>query len=231
MDQAQALASAGTAFQVQAQVAALLGEHVAGWKVGLHEDGSGWGAPVFAGDTLRDGDTFHFSGDLKSVKIEAELAIRLGHDLPHRPGQPYDRAELLAACSEIFTGIELVGTRFADPQNLGFFTRLADNFANTAYAVSAGTKDFAALDLPNLRCTLSRDGTIVSDCKGGHQAGDPLIPALAFVNTQGDHLGGLKAGQFITTGTLTEPFDLSGNASLTATLEHLGTVRLLMKNE
>lgn len=230
-DPAQALASTQAAYQVQAEVAALLGESVAGWKVGLHEDGSGWGAPIFASDILQDGGAFGFSGDLQSVKIEAELAIRLGRDLPHRSGQPYSRAELLAACSEVFTGIELVGTRFADPQNLGFFTRLADNFANTAYAVSAGTADFAALDLPNLRCTLSRDEKVVSDRNGGHQAGDPLIPALAFVNTQGDRLGGLKAGQFITTGTLTEPFDLSGSASLTATLEHLGTIRLLMKNE
>ena len=35
---------------------------------------------------------------------------------------------------------------------------------------------------------------------GGHIAGDPLLPAVALVN---DLPGGIKAGQFITTGTYT----------------------------
>jgi 2-keto-4-pentenoate hydratase len=229
VDPALACASAAEAYAVQAAVARKLGTLIAGWKVGLFEDGRGWGAPIFACDMVAAGGTFNLSGDLSSVKVEAELALRLDRDLPLRPGQPYSRDELLAACSEVLTGIELVGTRFSDPENLNFESRLADNFANTAYAAGPGTRTFADLDLPTLRCRLDQDGKSYSDRKGGHQAGDPLIPALAFINTQGDALGGPRAGQFITTGTLTDPYDLAVSAQLDASIEHIGTVRVFTK--
>jgi len=228
-DPALACASVQEAYGVQAQTAQALGASVAGWKVGLFEDGRGWGAPIFASDICSASAPFRFTGDMKSVKVEAELALRLGRDLPHRPGKPYSREELLDACSAVFAGIELVGTRFSDPQNLGFETRLADNFANTAYAPSEGSASFKALDLTSLRCSLKQNGKTVSDRKGGHQAGDPLLPALAFANTAGDRLGGLRAGQFITTGTLTDPYDLAEDAALEVGIEHIGTVSLFTK--
>ena len=223
-DSALACTSPQEAYQVQAAAARILGAKPAGWKVGQFPDGSGWGAPVLDCDMRKSGETFTLSGDLRSVKVEAELALRLGRDMPARQGKPYTRAELLAACSEVFAGIELVGVRFADPAALEFDSRLADNFANTAYFVSDGTKDFAALDIPNLRCVLQMNGKTISDRNGGHMSGDPLLPALAFINTAGDALGGVKAGQFITTGTLTVPFDLDANAQLDVEIEHIGTV-------
>lgn len=224
-DSALACSTPQEAYQVQAETARLLGAKPAGWKVGQFPDGRGWGAPVLDCDTLTSGEAFAFSGDLRSVKVEAELALRLRHDMPVRNGKPYSRAELLEACSEIFAGIELVGVRFADPESLAFESRLADNFANTAYIVSGGASDFASLDIPNLRCILQQDGKTISNRHGGHMSGDPLTPALAFINTGGDAFGGVRAGQFITTGTLTNPYDLASNAQLDVQIEHIGTVR------
>ncbi len=213
-------------YAVQAEVAAGLNTTVAGWKVGLMPDGGGWGAPVFACDSIADGGTFKFDGDMNSVKVEAELAVRFGRDLPARPGKPYSREEILDAVLEIFAGIELVGTRFKQGVELPFATRLADNFANNAYATGPGLNDFRNLDLSQIRCVLKQDGKVISDRLGGHQQGDPMTPVIAFANMQTDRLGGIKAGQFITTGTLTKPYDLSTAVTLEAELEGVSRITL-----
>lgn len=226
-DSALVCKDAAEAYAVQAEVAAALATSVAGWKVGLLPQGGGWAAPIFVCDMIADGGAFVFGGDKNSVKVEAELGVRFARDLPPRPGKPYSREEILDSIGDIFAGIELVGTRFEKSAELPFATRLADNFANTAYAAGAGCRDFRALDLARLRCVLKQDGKIVSDRIGGHQQGDPMAPVIAWANTQSDAFGGIKAGQFITTGTLTQPYDLAVNATLEAELE--GVSKVLLK--
>lgn len=225
-DPALACKDVAEAYKVQADVAAALGTRPAGWKVGLMPDGSGWAAPIFATDTLADGATFRFKGDMNSVKVEAELGVRFARDLPPRPGQPYTRAEILDAVGGVFAGIELVGTRFAKGVDLPFPTRLADNFANTAYAPGPELTDFKHLDLSNIRCILRQDGKVVSDRVGGHQQGDPMTPVVAWANNQCDAFGGITAGQYITTGTLTQPYDLATATTLETELEGVSRVTL-----
>ncbi len=225
-DPAIACRDSGEAYAVQAAVAGSLGTKPAGWKVGLLPGGAGWAAPVFASDAVSDGGMFSFSGDCVMVKVEAELGLRFGRDLPPRSGTPYSRDEILDAVSHMFAGIELVGTRFRKGVELPFATRLADNFANTAYAASQGTANFRSLDLARIRCRLTQDGRVMNDRIGGHQQGDPMIPVIAWANAQADCLGGIKAGQFITTGTLIEPYDLSTAVTLVASLEDVSQVTL-----
>ena len=225
-DPAVACKDAAEAYGVQAEVASALGTTVAGWKVGLLPDGGGWAAPVFACDTIADGGTFSFAGDMNSVKVEAELGIRFARDLPARPGKPYTRDEILDAVGGVFAGIELVGVRFVKGTELPFATRLADNFANTAYAPGPALSDFRKLDLSKIRCILTQDGKTVSDRIGGHQQGDPMTPVIAWANAQADRFGGIRAGQFITTGTLTQPYDLDTSVTLEVVLESVGKVSL-----
>lgn len=226
LDPAMACKDSAEAYAVQAEVAAALGTTVAGWKVGLLPDGTGWAAPIFACDSLADASTFRFAGDMNSVKVEAELGVRFGRDLPLRPGKPYSREEILDALSAVFAGIELVGTRFAKGTELPFATRLADNYANTVYAPGADCSNFRHLDLAKIRCVLKQDGKVVSDRIGGHQQGDPMIPVVAWVNAQTDRFGGIKAGQYITTGTLTQPYDLDTSVTLENELEGVGRATL-----
>ena len=230
-DSSIACKDAAEAYRVQAEVAAAVGTTVAGWKVGLLPDGGGWAAPVFASDTFANGGTFAFGGDMNSVKVEAELGVRFARDLPARPGKPYSRDEIVDALGAVFAGIELVGTRFVKGTELPFATRLADNFANTAYAPGADFADFRKLDLSQIRCILTQDGKTVSDRIGGHQQGDPLAPVIAWANAQADRFGGIKAGQFITTGTLTQPYDLETSVTLSVVLEGVGDVTFKTKAE
>ncbi|MDH7799335.1 MULTISPECIES: fumarylacetoacetate hydrolase family protein [unclassified Beijerinckia] len=217
-------ASAAEAYAVQVAVAQGLQAQASGWKVGFRPEGGAFAAPVLSSGVVRSGARWRLAPGIGGVKIEAELAIRFGRDLPLRPGQPYTRDDLLAAIDEIFVGIELVASRFSNVEEAPFDARVADNFNNGAYVIGGGTKTFSALDLSQIRCRLMVDGVVKNDRLGGHGDGDPLIPVVAWANVQADAFGGLRAGQFITTGTLNDPVPLNGPGKLEASLEGIGTV-------
>ena len=214
------------AYAIQAEVAGALGTMPAGWKVGLIPGGGAFVAPVLSIDLMASGATYALARQIGGVKIEAELAVRLARDLPPRSGKAYTRADVLDAVGEVFVGIELVATRFDNVDAAPFAARLADNFNNGAYVAGGGVKAFTAIDLSQVRCRLSVDGEIVNDRLGGHAEGDPLAPVVAWASVQCDLLGGLKAGQFITTGTLNVPVALNRPTQLEASLEGVGSVSL-----
>lgn len=214
------------AFAAQAEVARALGAEVAGWKVGFLQDGvTAWGAPIYAADMIPDGAAYALRAG-ETVKVEAELGVRFARDLPLRPGRPYTRDEVLGAISELFCGIELVWSRFSNADDVPFVSRVADSFNNGAYTIGTGITAFDGLDLATLHCRLVIDGETHNDKPGGHANGDPFTPFVAWANVQADGLGGMRAGQFLTTGTLNAPVPVSKPALIEASLAGIGAARL-----
>ena len=210
------------AYEVQAGVAGALGTTVAGWKCGVQDGGKiVFGAPILSLNARESGSTWTLAPGA-SVKIEVEIAVRLGRDLPPRPGKPYSRDEVLDAVSEVFAGIELVASRYADIAPVSLAAKVADNFNQGGYVTSRGNASFRSLDLSKLRSRLSIDGESRHDTVGGHQQGDPLVPVVAWASAQADRLGGLKAGQFVTTGTLNKPPAIDRPAKIEIEIEGLG---------
>ncbi len=225
VDPALAPASLHAALGVQAEVAAELGEAPAGWKVGFTPQGAAWAAPIFVGDIRLE--TYQLApGEL--VKVEGELGVRFARDLPVRPGKPYTRDEVLDAIGEVFAGIELVASRFADSANAPFLARIGDSFSNLAYSVGTGARDFRDLDLANLPCRIAFNGVTQHEATGGHANGDPLIPLVAWASEQIDYLGGMKAGQFLSTGTLNVPIPTGEPVTIDLTLGGVGTAQLTL---
>ena len=223
LDPALAPATLREALDVQAQVAQALGADVAGWKVGFTPEGAAWAAPIFAADMLTE--TYALAPG-KMVKVEGELGVRFGRDLPVRPGQPYTREEIVDAIAEVFAGLELVASRFADPDNTAFLSRVGDSFSNLGYVIGTGVTDFRALDLSDLDCRITFDGEARHHARGGHANRDPLIPLIAWASEQISYLGGMKAGQFLTTGTLNRPIPTSEPARLRVELSGVGEASL-----
>ena len=223
LDPALAPASLHEALNVQAQVAEALGAEVAGWKVGFTPEGAAWAAPIFAADMLTEAYTLA-PGEV--VKIEGELGVRFNRDLPPRPGQPYSRAEIVDAIADVFAGLELVASRFTDPDNTAFLSRVGDSFSNLAYVIGSGVADFHALDLSDLDCRITFDSETRHHARGGHANRDPLVPLVAWANEQISYLGGMKAGQFLTTGTLNRPIPTSEPAQLRVELAGVGEAAL-----
>ncbi len=218
-------AGVAEAMLVQKEVMAAIGETVAGWKVGYTPDGIPVGAPIYNGVTCRSGATLHPGPSGKSG-IEVEIALLLGKDLPPRPERPYGRDEILEASEALLAGIEIVESRFPAPPKPPFIVLLADNISNGAYARGKEVKDFRGLDLSRLRCRLAVDGRNIHDGVGGHAKGDPLAPVIDYANNPCDLMGGLKAGQFVTTGTLNGCPFIEGACKVMAEIEGLGRVEL-----
>lgn len=225
VDPALTPASLHAALGVQAQVAAELGETPAGWKVGFTPEGAAWAAPIFAGD-MRTGEYRLAPGEV--VKVEGELGVRFARDLPPRPGKPYTRGEVLGAIGEMFAGIELVASRFTDSASAPFLARIGDSFSNLAYCVGSGVSDFRALDLTALPARIAFDGVTRHEAPGGHANGDPLVPLVAWASEQIDYLGGMKAGQFLSTGTLNVPIPADGPTKISFTLGGVGAAELAL---
>jgi 2-keto-4-pentenoate hydratase len=214
-----------TAMQVQKEVSEAIGVAISGWKVGYTPDGISVAAPLFANDVHRSGATLRH-GPARKSGVEVEIALVLGQDLPRRPGRPYSRDDIVAASRAAIAGIEIVASRFVDPPKPPFLAGLADSLGNGAYVRGAEVRNFRDLDLARLRSQLTIDGKKVHDGVGGHPKGDPLAPIIDYANAPCDLLGGLKAGQVITTGSLSGCPYVEGTTSIMAEIEALGAIEL-----
>jgi 2-keto-4-pentenoate hydratase len=216
------------AYQVQAEVARLTGEAVAGWKTGFAPEGQGRAiaGPLFAGDTRANGGAYQL---VKGgwVIVEVELAIRLARDLPK--GRIYSVEDILDATDEVLTAIELVGTRYADFDAPPFEAKLADNLNNAGFVAGTGRRDVRDVPRSGMALKLWRDGALVADHEARHNDGEPLLAVAAFASQQPDHLGGLKAGHYVTTGSLNKLLKVDGPAEFKAELGGIGNVSLRIK--
>ncbi|MCV9939224.1 hypothetical protein OIU35_22975 [Boseaceae bacterium BT-24-1] len=188
-------------FAAQAEVNSGMGYPLAGWKVSLGEGGRPM-AGLMPGPWLKSGDTYRGVHGAE-LRVEIELAVRLGRDMPLRPGQPYTRAELIEHCDAALVGIEIVESRIADWTNVPFPLWLADAMGHGGYLIGPEVPFSIFDDVPALTCTVELDGDVLYERQALHANGDPLVTALAWANRPVEGpLGPLKAGQIITTGSL-----------------------------
>ena len=184
---------------IQLATAAALGETIAGWKVSAPiEDRVVRGAilqsVVFASPARVA------AAGMKMLGVEAEIAFLFDRDLPPRAAE-YSHDEVAAAATA-FPAIEIVDTRFADYAAASLLDRSADCVSNGGFVRGPLQPGWRGHDLRGIEVVLTVGGTEVVRRRGGHAAGDPLLPAVALVNDL--RLGsGVRAGQFMTTGTYT----------------------------
>ena len=218
--------SIAEAYEAQAGLAHALGERVAGWKTGFGPDRRSVAAPIFAGVMHRNGATIALPAD-RPVILEIEIAFRLARDLPPRPDRPYEHAEVAQTVDAVLVGAELIAARGGMPSAGAPFARfVADLQGNAGYVCGGETRDFRSLDLNALEIALWIDGERVHAAAGGHPQRDPWLPLCTWANAQCDRLGGLKAGQVITTGSCTPPRPVDRPCSVRATVAGLGEVTL-----
>ena len=211
-------ASFEAAEAIQAEVADRLGAEVAGWKVGLEPNGQrAVAAPMFGHLMLTDGGSYR-AGAATFVAIEVEIGFRMHTD--HQTG---DVDETLGTA---FVGIEVVRSRFTEGAAAPYLSFLADNIGNGGYAVGAECADWQRLDLGRLRCCVWRGDSLVHDAVGGHPQGHPLAPLNTHRRQPAERLGGIRAGQMVTTGTLCGVIRIDRSCTIRAEVEGFGAVAL-----
>ncbi len=195
-------ASLDEVYAVQDQLVSAFGE-IGGWKIGAPSPDAtpmfcpmptDWMAP--AGSTLA-GARWRYRG------LEAEIAFLVGKDLPPRPTEPYTREEVLDAMASCHPAIEVLETAFVDPSKQPREAMLADLQLHGGFLYGPAFLDWRKVDFTKEKVTLIVDSVIRVERIGSNTSGDllKLLPWLA--NEGAARTGGLRKGQWITTGSWT----------------------------
>jgi 2-keto-4-pentenoate hydratase len=215
------------AYQIQDAVVRRLGEAIGGWKVGAGSASSAaFCAPIWM-KMIRPSPASYDARELRLIGIEAELAFRLGRDLPARAAA-YDRHEVTAGAA-LHPVIEVVDSRYSDPRALDRCSILADNFSNGGLVHGAAVPDWEKLDLGHTSITVTEDGEPFADSVGG-AARDPVAALVDFVNLMNGR-GGAKAGTFVTTGSWTGMVFTKRDTRVVADFGPLGRVEVAFPAE
>ena len=177
-------------------------EAIGGWKIGAPTADA---IPMFApmpfawissdGPELR-GSMHRYRG------LEAEIAFLMDEDLPPRT-TPYTREEVLSAVASCHPAIEVLETAYIDPMQVSRLSMIADLQIHGGFVYGPACPDWQRIDFTQEHVTLAVDGTVRVERTGSNTSGD-LLRLLPFLANEGAaRTGGLKKGDWITTGSWT----------------------------
>lgn len=180
-----------------------------------------WIAPS---DSTLSGPRFRYRG------LEAEIAFLVGRDLPPRRaayGQPpYTREEVLDAMASCHPAIEVLESAFTDPAQASRLASLADLQMHGGFVYGSPCPNWRDLDFTTEHVLLAVDGILRVERTGSNTSGDllKLLPWLA--NEGASRTGGLRAGQWITTGSWTGNTLACPNSTVEVTFSTAGRANL-----
>lgn len=217
------------AYAIQDRIAAAFGD-IGGWKIGAPSpDATPMYAPmplawIAATGTTLTGPRWRFRG------LEAEIAFLVGRDLPPRSlesgAQPYTRDEVLAAMASCHPAIEVLEPAFADPTKATRMAMIADLQMHGGFVYGPAVPNWQSIDFTKEKVMLAVDGVVRVERTGSNTAGNllRLLPWLA--NEGAARTGGLRKGQWITTGSWTGNTLGSAGAAVDVTFSTAGRVEL-----
>lgn len=214
------------AFRVQDAVAARLGWAVGGWKVGASSPSGPINCARMYRRAMVDGATrpaVVAGGDYPLRLIEAEVAFSFAHDLPPR-ATPYDEADVAAAIAGCHPAIELLASRFADPDAVEPLTALADDNSHGGFIHGPARADWRGIDLTAQRLVVTVGDAPAFDFVGANPAGPAMRLLLWLANEGSARAGGLKAGDIVTTGSWIGKHPVPADTPVTARFADLGEV-------
>jgi len=214
---------AADAYAIQQRVAETLGA-VGGWKTGAPAPGAPAIAAPLPASRIWSSPARLPVGEFRQRGIELEVAFCIGQDLPPRE-RPYGEDEVLAVVASAHAAVEVVESRFLDPSTAPALWKLADHQSNGGFVSGSGVRDWQRLDLASLPVELRVDDAVVLTRRGGNPVGDPRH-LLTFLANHCRERGGLRAGQWVTTGSYIGIVPVAADAVVEGALAGIGEVRL-----
>ncbi len=198
---------------------------VGGWKVGAPAPDA---EPRFAPMPLWGG--YMASGERLSNRysrlrgVEAEIAFLLGEDLPRRT-TPYTREEVATAIASAHPAIEILESAFTDPDAVEPLSMTGDIQINGGFVYGPGVADWPSIDLAGETVKVVIDGAVRCEAGMANPAGPDLLRLVTWLANQGQsRTGGLRAGDWVTTGSWTGKLYAVAGSSVQATFAHFGAV-------
>jgi len=160
--------------------------------------------------------------------LEAEIAFLVGEDLPPR-AIPYSREEVFAAMASCHPAIEILETGFTVHTAVTKLIGAADLQFNGAFVYGAAIPNWQSIDWHKERVQLSTNGKVEVDRTGSNTSGDLLRLPVCLANEGAARTGGLRRGQWITTGSWTGNTPALAGSVVTAEFSNAGHVELRFK--
>jgi len=173
------------------------------WKVGAPAPDA---TPIF-GPMIREWvgtDACTFTDKRYRLRgLEAEIAFKIGKDLPQRAAQ-YTREEVIDAIERCHPAIEELEAGFTVPSKVARFTMFSDLQMHGGFITGAAVADWQKIDLAKESVALAIDGKIEAVRCASNTAGTDLLRLVIYLANEGSaRTGGLKRGGWITTGSWT----------------------------
>lgn len=125
----------------------------------------------------------------------------LGAGLPARAA-PYTADDITRSISQIHLALEVIDSRYTDPQKVPFEQLLADGLFNHGLVLGPRAMSLSSNNLPtHLDVTLSHPGVEPVSIAGTHPDQDPVSPIVWLANFLSAHGIDLQAGQVVITGS------------------------------
>jgi 2-keto-4-pentenoate hydratase len=218
-------------YAIQAELARLSGQAVAGWKIAatsvagqahIGVDGPLAGR-LLAGKVLEDGATISLKQNLMRV-AEAEFAFRFAQPLPKRE-EAYSVTEVLAAVASLHPAIEVPDSRYHDFARVGAPQLIADDACACWFVLGAATTAaWREVDLVQHTVVAYKNDAQAATGSGANVLGDPRL-ALTWIANEWRQFGdGLRAGEFVTTGTCIVPLPITPGDQLRVDFGAFGVV-------
>jgi 2-keto-4-pentenoate hydratase len=214
------------AYSLQDIMIAAMGP-VGGWKVGAPAPDA---TPIFSAMPLWGG--YAKSGDrispaFKRLRgVEGEIAFLLGKDLPRRT-RAYTREEIIDAIESAHPAIELLESAYFDIDSVDRFSAIGDLQVNGGFVRGAAMPDWKSYDLAEESVRLAINGVVRFEGKASNTAGTDLLRLVTWLANEGSYrTGGLKSGQWITTGSWSGKSFAHPGSSVEVRFSRFGEVHL-----
>lgn len=162
------------------------------------------------------------------VGVECEMVVKLGRDLPPSSA-PHTRESVADAVAEVMAGMEIVDDRYVDYKSLDTPTLIADDFFDAGCVLGAPLRDWRALDLAVLSGVTSINGTQVGRGRGADVMGHPFEALAWLANNLSRRGRGLKAGEFVFTGSVVETKWVNRGDRVVMEIDGLGQVEAVFE--
>ncbi|MEM7405555.1 MAG: fumarylacetoacetate hydrolase family protein [Pseudomonadota bacterium] len=199
-----------SAYTIAGMVAARLGWDVVGWKIAATNDrmrkALRTNAPiygrVFAPRIVPSPARVEHAQQVNPIP-EVEYQVRLGANLPPRDA-PYTLADIDAAVASLHPGIELAECRFTHDERFPPLPAiLADGAGSGTLVCGPAIENWRDQDIANQEVVLYCNGERRRSGTAAEAMEHPLVPLTWLANELSRTRVGLRAGQIISTGTLT----------------------------
>jgi 2-keto-4-pentenoate hydratase len=222
-----------SAYRVAGMVQEVLGWEVAGWKIAATnaemQRALRTGRPIYGrvyAPKIRPSPATFEHATLCSPIPEAEYQARLAIDLPPRE-EPYAVEEVTEAVASLHPGLELAECRFIHDENFPPLAAiLADGSGSGTLVHGPAIEDWRNQDISGQEVVLYRDDEQRRSGTAAAALDHPMVPLTWLANELSRTGVGLKAGQMISTGTMTGMIRAARGQTLRADFGHFGEVSL-----